>query len=278
MADIAGLSDQITRMTGGSSGTPEALSFYKDARVGAAAAVATIAGFETSLWEYNGNPSHGSAPGSILVPVNTTPGGQFQTNPGGGRQKWLIGGWATASVAGTLFLYDRLRQIGGLSGVNTSAQTTNGTPITRNTGGLGNEIWVEINTQIGTTATTATCAYTNQAGAGATTPAFAIGATNRREAQRILRVPLALGDYGVRDVSNIGLLATTGTAGAFSVVLARPLGSFGIPGAGLMARLQPILFPSGPLLIDTDACLSLSWLANGTGAPEVRGGLFFVEA
>lgn len=278
MANIASVSDHLNRATGGSSGTPEQISFYRDARVGAAAATATVAGRETSLWEYNGNPSHGAAAGAVLVPTNTTQGGLFQTNPGGGRQKWLTGGWAVANAAGTLILYDRLRQIGGLSGTNTAAQPTNGTALTRSTNGLGVEIWIEVNSIIGTTGTTATCAYNDQDNNAATSPAFAIGATGLREAQRIIRVPLAAGDYGVRDVSNIDLLATTGTAGAFSVLLVRPFASFACPGPGLLARLQPILYPSGNLEIPTDACISMSWVANGTTAPEIRGALFFEES
>lgn len=278
MTNIADLSDHVHRATGGSSGTPEPISWFRGSRVGAAAATAPVAGREVSLWQYNGNPSHGEAAAAVTVPTNTTQGGMIQTNPGGGRQKWLTGGWAVGNVAGTLILYDRLRQIGGLSGTNTAAQTTNGAAITRNTGGVGNEIWIEIQTLIGTTATTATCQYVNQAGATVTSPAFAIGGTGLREAQRIIRVPLAAGDNGVQDVLNLDLLATTGTAGNIAVILARPLASVALPAVGLPGRIVPFLYPTGDLEIDTNACLAWSFVANSTGIPEIRGGLFFVEA
>lgn len=278
MANLADLSDIVNRLTGGNSGTPEFRNFYKDARVGAAAAAATIAGRETSLWEYNGNPSHGAAPGAVAVPVNTTAGGLIQTDPGGGRQKWLVGGWASSLAAGQLVIYDRLRHISGLSGTTTTAQTTNGTAITRYTNGQGNEIWVEIYTQIGATGTTATCAYNDQDNNSATSPAFAIGATGFREAQRIIRVPLDSGDYGVRDVSNIDLVASTATAGNFGVNLVHPLATISIPATGTAGLLKPFVFPVGPIEVLTDACIAMSWIANGTTAPQIWGCLVFIEA
>ena len=62
---------------------------------------------------------------------------------------------------GILVLYDRLLHIGGLNATTTAAQTVGGS-LSRYTGGAGNQIWVEIYTQIGTTATTITANYTNQ--------------------------------------------------------------------------------------------------------------------
>lgn len=127
MAALTDLSDLVNRRTGGNSGTPEDIFFYKDSRVDAAAAVATIAGRYTSLWQYEGCPSGGAAPGAVAEPLETTTGGLLQTDPGGGRTKWLLGMTAAASVAGTLILYDRLLHISGLSGTNTGAQTVAGT-------------------------------------------------------------------------------------------------------------------------------------------------------
>lgn len=279
MAALTDLNDIVNRCTGGNSGAPENIFFYKDARVGAAAAGATIAGRLQSLWQYEGQPSSGAAPTTVATPDNTTNGGLKQTDPAGGTQKWLLGMTAAALNPGTLILYDRLLHIGNLSGTVTTAQTVGGS-LTRYTGtaSVGNQIWVEIYTQIGTTATTITANYTDQDGnASQTTVATAIGGTNNREVQRIIALPLAVGDTGVRAVASVTVLATTGTAGAFGVSIVRPLLviPLGVTGAGSTRDLIAGL--PGPIEIQTDACLALAWLANTTAAPQVFGSIHMIE-
>lgn len=279
MANLTDLSDIIERVTGGNSGTPEHLFYYKDGRVAAAAGV-TVAGRFSSLWQYNGSPAHGAAPGAVAAPDNTTNGGLKQTDPGGGRQKWLLGATATSSVAGTLIIYDRLLHISGLNGTTLTAQTVGGS-LTRYTGAesVGNQIWVEVYTQIGTTATTITASYTDQDGnSGITSQTAPIGGTGLREVQRMIPIPLAAGDTGVRAVASVTLAASTTTAGDFGITVARPLAyiPIGVVGAGTVRD-----FISGlPSVIEikTDACLSLAWLANGTAGPQIWGSLHMVEA
>lgn len=280
MAALTNLSDILNRSTGGNSGTPETIFFYKDSRVDAAAAVATIAGRLTSLWQYEGYPAGGAAPGAVAVPVNTTDGALKQTDPGGGREKWLLGITGSASVAGTLILYDRLLHISGLNATTITAQTVGGT-LTRYTGteSVGNQIWVEVYTQIGATSTTITASYTDQDGnTGQTTTATAFGNTGLREAQRIIPLPLASGDTGVRAVASVTVLATTGTAGDFGVSIVRPLAviPLGVPGVGSIRDFIAGI-PSIPEVL-TDACLAFAWLPNSTTAPQVMGSLHFVEA
>lgn len=200
MTALTDLSDLINRASGGNSGTPENLWFYKVARDGGAAATATIAGRPASLWRYDGSPSAGATPTTVAIPDNTTTGGLKQADPGGGRQKWLTQFAAAGLVAGTLILYDRLLHIGGLSGTTTTAQTVGGT-LTRYTDGAGNMVWIEIYTIIGTTATTVTMDYTDQGGAsGNTSTTVAIGGTGFREVSRVIMLPLASGDTGVQAV------------------------------------------------------------------------------
>lgn len=280
MGALTNLSDIINRSTGGASGSPETIFFFKDARVGAAAATATVAGRITSLWQYEGQPAGGPAPGAAAVPTAASNGGMRQTNPGGGRQKWLLGMTGAASQAGTIILYDRLLHNGNLSGTVTTAQTVGGT-LSRYTdaASVGNQIWLEIYTLIGTTSTTVTASYTNQDGtSGRTTIATPIGNTGLREAQRIIPLPLASGDTGVRAVASVTLAATTGTAGAFGVSIVRPIAvvPLGLLGAGSVRDFIAGL-PSIPE-IQTDACLGMAWLANGTTAPQVWGSLHMVEA
>lgn len=276
MADLTDISDFINRATGGSSGTPEALHWMKDARVAGAAAPATIAGRLHSLWAYDGNPAAGATPGGWSNPTNATDGGLKQADPGGGREKWMTFAGGAPLAAGTLLIYDRLGHIGTLVGNDANAQTFTGT-ITRNTGGVGNFIWLEIATQIGTTGTTVTCSYTDQGGnSGQTSPATVIGGTGFREATRIIEIPLASGDNGVQALANIDIAATTGTAGAIVAIIARPLLRIPMPLAGVGGAL--CLLQSVRAKIDTDACIAMAWEANGTTAPQLRGSVFSVEA
>jgi hypothetical protein len=279
MTALADLSDIVNRCTGGSSGTPELLFFYRDSRVGAGAAAATVAGRMTSLWRYEGSPAGGAAPGGVMNPNNTTDGGLKQANPGGGRQKWLIGATAVASASGTLILYDRLLSISGLSGTTTTAQTVGGS-LTRYTGAasVGNMIMIEVYTAIGGTATTITAAYTDQDNNSATSTATGIGGTGLSEAQRAIVLPLATGGTGVRAVASVTLAASTGTAGNFGVNIIRPLLVIPVPISGAGVSRNLIAENPGPIEIQTGACLSFMFLANGTTAPQVFGTLSMIEA
>lgn len=278
MGALTDISDIVNRCTGGNSGTPETIFVYKDSRVDAAAAAATIAGRLTSLWQYEGYPAGGAAPGASAIPTNTTDGALKQTDASGGREKWLLGVTGASSVPGTLILYDRLRHVSGLNGTTTTAQTFTGT-INRNTAGPGNQIWVEIYTQIGASSTTITAEYTDQDSNGTiTSTATAIGNTGLREAQRLIPIPLAAGDYGVEAVANVDLLATTGTAGDFGIVIARPLAMIPMSVAGCGVVRDLISGLPGPIKIDDGACLALAWLPNSTTAPQIFMSLHMIEA
>jgi hypothetical protein len=84
---ILDLSDLINISTGGNGGEPETIPFFKDARVGAAAATTPVIGRLNSLFEYNGQPSHGVPPTTAVVPTNTTAGGVQQASPGAGKKR-----------------------------------------------------------------------------------------------------------------------------------------------------------------------------------------------
>lgn len=284
---ILDVSDLVNLATGGGGGTPEQINFYKSGlQNGAALGTAAVAGRLHSMWRWDGIPGAASqtAPTTAVVTTNATPGSFQQTTPGTGKRKRLISAVATGLVAGTLVLYDRLVQHGGMSGTTTTAQTTNlpagSTPaLTRQTSGIGVEIWLEIYTIIGTTGTTATCAYTDTAAAASTSQAITFGATNAREQDRLLPVALASGDRGVQTVTNVDLVASTLTAGNFGVTLAYPLVNLPLPIVGVGAMYSTFLLPGGPidLGVDSDACLAFAWFANGTTAPQIFGSAFFLE-
>ena len=90
MSAMATLSELIARATGGSSGTPDNLWWFKSGRIGGAAATQPSANLETSLFNYEGYPGDPSSIGSgasVSIPTNVTDGGLKQSDPGGGRQK-----------------------------------------------------------------------------------------------------------------------------------------------------------------------------------------------
>lgn len=285
MSALSDLSDVVNLATGGGvagAAGAQNIFFYKDARVAAAAAAATVAGRLTSLWAYNGAPmGAGVAPGATARnPDNTTAGSLGQTSPGGSRQQWLLGITGAPLAAGTLFMYDRLADISGLSGTTITAQTLTGLSVSRYTGtaAAGNSIFLEINTQIGATGTTVTASYTNQAGtSGRTTVATAFGSTSYREAQRMIQLPLQSGDIGVQSVQSVTVLATTGTAGDFGVSIMRQLAAVPLSMIGSGSVRDFIAGLPGPVEILAGACLSFGWLANTTTAPQIVGSVHLVE-
>jgi hypothetical protein len=275
---IADVSDFIYRSSGGGTGNPNNVFWHKLARIAGAAAPATIAGRPCTLWRYDGHPGAGAAPTSVEAPDHTTAGALPFVAPGSGRDAYMTQAFATGLVGGTLVLYDRLLHIGGLSGTVTTAQTVGGT-LTRNTGGHGNMIMVEIYTAIGTTARTITASYTNQAGTSTrTTQSVQIGATGFLEATRAIFLPLQSGDSGVREVASVTLSATTGTAGNFGVTILQPRAYIAIGGPGAAGWRDFLTGMPGIPAFQSGACPALVWYPSTTTAPEFFGGYATVEA
>lgn len=278
MASIGDLSELIDLLTGGGAGAPEQLWCTKLPTVSAGtAAVAPVTGRMTSLWQYDGSPSFGAAPGAARYPTNATQGALKQADPGGGRQKWLVGAALAQGLGfGSWMLYDRIADISGLDATNIAAQAAALVP-TRYTDGAGVQAFIEIYTQIGATATTAVFNYVNQDGNPAVSPSFAIGGTGLREAQRLIPVPLAAGDSGVRESVSVDLLASTTTAGDFGVTLARPLLTLPLAASGAGIVRDLLSGVPGPAEVLTDACLAFAYLAGNTSIPSGYGSLSMVE-
>lgn len=281
MAAITDLSDLINRMTGGNNGAPETVFFHKLARSAGSAAPSTISGRATSLWRYDGMPSAGAEPTSAEITDKNTVGAIPFTAPGGSREKFLISAGIAASGTGVFLLYDRLFHIGGLSGAVTTDQTVQGsTPspaLTRYTSGVGNFVFYEIYTAIGTSSTNVTMTYTNQNGVSGKTATMNIGGSSFRENLRAQRINLDTGDTGVQAVEKIKLNASTGTAGNFGITIGQPLAWIAVGTSGVGGwRDYTTGLPSIPA-INPNACLSLLHIASTTTAVELMGSLSFVE-
>jgi hypothetical protein len=195
----------------------------------------------------------------------------------------LLGARLNSSLSSGIgvILMDLLVHNGGLSGTETTEQTTNlpTAALTRYTGGEGVMGAIIIYTQVGTTATTFTVKYTNQAGtSGRTSIVSQIGATNFREAGALLPIPLEAGDTGIRSIESVTLAATTGTVGNFGVCLFKPLAMLSMESFTGAAPLDMV--STGGVIgqfaqFDDDACLTIANIASL--AQQVSGAIILNE-
>lgn len=282
MTALASLSDLVTRLTGGSSGTPENIFWFKNPSI-AGALDTWAAGFLYSAWKYDGFPGGASTPGAVAAPTGATAGAMPITNPGGGREKFLVsaGVMAVPQTVPYVMIYDRLLHIGGFDGTNTGAQNVGGS-LTRYTDGIGNMLFVEINTAVGTTARTITASYSNTVPtSGRTTTSVAFGGTVGtlgNDANLFIPLPLQAGDLGVSAVASATIgTGSTGTAGNFGVVVAHPIALIPLDGSGGAVRSFANGMPGLPE-IQTDACLAVAFYAASSTESPISGALGLVEA
>jgi hypothetical protein len=204
-------------------------------------------------------------------------------NATSGKLQILSGRFNTSGQAGAMAVaIDLLNVSGGLSGTVTTEQTTNlpTAALTRHTGGDGVFIGIVIYSTLGTTATTISVRYTNQAGtANRTSTVTAFGATGFREVGRLIQIPLQAGDTGVRSVQGVTVTATTGIAGNFGVCLFKPLMGFSLDSTTGTIPLDAV--SSGGMIgsmaeFDDDACLT--FMAFTPVTQNINGALLLAEA
>lgn len=152
----------------------------------------------------------------------------FLPNAGAGRLSLLGARINNSAISGTVnFLVDVLNISGGLDATVSTTQTTNlpTAPLTRYADGNGVHAAAVLHVAIGTTATTITASYTNQAGtSGQNSILTTFGSTGFNGVNRVIPFPLADGDTGVRSVESVTLTATTGAIGNFGIILYKIIG------------------------------------------------------
>jgi hypothetical protein len=227
-----------------------------------------------------------TAPTTAAAPDRTTTGAIGQRNPAAGDLRCWI---RTMMVRGlglidqmSFMIADRLSHQGGLDGTLTTPQTTNlpTAALTRYTTGVGVFAALEIYTTVGSTGTTATVSYTDDAGnAGQTSQPINFGGTGFREAQRILPISLASGDLGVRAVASVTLAATTGTAGNFGVTLYRPILALSMKALADFANSGDPLREIGFHIpkVEDNACLFMIACSAGQASSGIFGDVCFME-
>jgi len=239
----------------------------------------TVAGRVYDTW-VRGLPA-GVVPTTSVVPTNLTLGSLGQQNAGTGLQTSILGGRISALNPGNYIVADRLCHSGGLSGIVTGAQTTNlpTAALTRYTSGDGVMLGITLYGAVGSTATTITATYTNQAGTGSrVTPTVGFGGTGFREVDRLFLLPLQEGDTGVRSVESVTIAASTATAGNFGVTLFKPLyvlcndESSGVISTGYITGKNA----GGVPVIENDACVFVIAISQSTNAAG-SGALILAE-
>lgn len=186
---------------------------------------AKAAGSFQSHWLANGFPAAGAAPpaytaGSGYTCDQTTTGALPLTS--GSIQNYLARLAASANVAGTLILADRLWACAGMGfAASTYAVTTPGSLPARITdAGLGCEIWVEQAVAAGAASGTLTVNYLDEGGAaGAGVIAAVVSAPVAGQMQP---VPLAAGDLGVSGIVS-AVNSASWTSGSFGITVLKRL-------------------------------------------------------
>lgn len=190
-----------------------------------------------TMFDIAGNPGAGTLAGTSTangVAVDDTVTGFPPINTfGGGATGYLTTVDFSSSVASRITLTDLLWKAGAYSyAAGTTAVTATALPARRpNSSYVGLQIWIEVSTAFSTgNAWTVSCTYYNQNGSGdgtRTTPALANMAAAALTAGRMYQLPLQAGDTGVSEIKSVVVTnnTTAMTAGAFNVLIVRPLWS-----------------------------------------------------
>ena len=230
---------------------------------------AKAAGTFQSLWTAAGLPAAGANPASLamVIPTSATAGALPFVNPATGLS-YISKISSSQQTIGTLILYDRIAHSSGLNGTLTTAQAVNGAALTRHTTGEDVELFLEVYTATGATASSVTISYTNSAGvSGRKTPAVAMPVTP--VVGQMLPIPLQAGDTGIRSVQSVTLSASTATAGNFGITLVKRIAEIPITVAGTGVVLDP--FALGFPKIEDNACLSFMVVTSTTSTGFMTG-------
>jgi hypothetical protein len=202
-----------------------------------------VAGQYFSLWRALGYPGQGAIPTTAAIPTHATLGAfsfSQQTLP----VTSYLGLLESISVnAGqTMELHDRLMHMGGLNGTLLTAQTVNldihSNLATNNLDARKGDAdysdiqwWMEWYTDTGATASNATINVTFNDGTSANLSLQAVGGTVRAGRMIPLNSLIQAADQGkyIRDINDVTLSASTGTAGNFGFTATRYRGSVYCP-------------------------------------------------
>lgn len=190
-----------------------------------------------------------------------------------GSKSAYVGRWSSSfTTIGTVHLYDLLWSCSSFSSIVTTAQSVvgfSGMP-TRNSTGLGAEIWIGCNGSTGATASNVTVQYTNSSGvSGRNTVSTAMIAS--MPIGRMFQVPLQSGDVGVQSIQSITFSASTGTAGSVQIFVLDRIASIGGSPSNV-GVVQDFVSLGMPLIYD-ESCLMFISQGSTTSTGIIMGQL-----
>lgn len=227
-------------------------------------------------WYATGNPGASSATaiginGEAVTPALASTNGRIRrVNPGAGNA--YIGRLtAQATIAGTLWLIDRMWQNSGLVVTSTTAQAITPAALPARSGdgtanGANVMAAIEWSAAGGAGTPTVTLTYTNQDGVTSHTGTFAGVTTPGIGTFEIFS--LAAGDTGIRAPTSF-IQSATRTSGTMHLVLFRVLAQIECTSANIGNSIDALT--SGFPQIFNDSTLQLVWFPTTTGAVTVSG-------
>lgn len=242
------------------------------------ASIANAAAGQTfSLWRATGVPSQGAIPTTSAVATSALTGAMGFTNqtpPVTSYYAWQT--VVTQNNTTSVEIHDRLAHMGGLVGNVTTAQTvtgldlsTIGLPADRRGDANYSDIqwWLEVYTDMGATAATATVNVTYDDASTGNLGAISLGATPR--AGRLYGLISAVPGRFIRGINSVTLSVSTGTAGNFGFTATRPRTTV----SSLVANKAESFdwAALGLPQIPNDSCLQLIMICNTTTTGTVRG-------
>lgn len=236
------------------------------------ATMTAAAGFFSAQFRNPGMPASAAAPpGTTGSALSRTTQGAMPI-PAPSTVSYISSFEACATTGQTLILADRLVEFGGLSGTVITAQAVSALALpARATTATDVELWLEVFTAAGTTASpSVTASYTNQSGVAARTATLIGGIPDSgTPVSRTYQFALQAGDTGVQSVQSLTLGTSTAVAGNLGLVLRRTLLTGAIPQAnyGFTQGWAETDLQTCP----DDACLELLTLATTGSTGAVLG-------
>lgn len=230
-----------------------------------------------SSWLGVGYPGAGAAPpaytaGSGYTASSATAGAIPYTN--GAVKNWLAKLFASSTIAGTLYIYDKLWSCSGIPfGAGTYAITTpNLLPARITDNGVNCEIWVEQFIAAGAATGTLTANYV-EPGGGARAGIIPVVVSAPLIGQ-MQPVPRQVGSVGVQQLTNI-VTSATWTSGSIGISIVKPVASIEVPLAGIGKTLDWAALGL-PALVN-DMCLFFIWQGGAATANQVMVRLSIID-
>jgi len=243
------------------------------------ASVANMAaGYVASLWRAVGSAfwSQGAIPGAAATPNDDTAGGIVL--PDWGTMTGRVYRFAPLGVTvGSYMLYDRISHMAGLSGTVLTAQTVNLAVETALAAGRCRsdyqdvEWYVEIYTDIGTTAANLTITYTDANDTGSKTVVITgfSGASPLNRSGRCVYI-MPTDGIAIKSIQSVTLSGTTGTVGSFGVTARVAKGTVGQMLANIQAPGVDAISLGLPIIQKT-SCLELLVQCSTTSTGIIQG-------